>query len=1306
MTELAKKANVVQKFSSTTTSGKAYQNVTINRSDEIIAMAALSSIGNVSNTTPQQIISATTTSKSTTFGATTTLNTVSPKSATTSSVKAEEPVPNVIYVYDGSKQPQIHGRIEKASVSGTYSSPHNPKVLKDDEGIAAGNDPQVITPIANQMVVSKEVFKCGECKYSTHNRSYLKQHVDLIHNAVRLYKCPFCDYAGKRSHSLREHLIVHSNERPYTCPHCNATFRKKGHLTNHEKLHKKSVKCPICSEWYPSSEIEIHMLEKHNARKFLLCDICKFMALDVPTFNKHMESHHAAENQKKPIVCSSCKTMCPDIDSFIEHAKLHENETEEDPTKSKPPVVSPMKHVMIKCSACGIVTADQESMRTHMLVHIDPPLKKDLPTPSTEEKNLKNTGYKCPECDFTCQEAKTFVAHTVQHKPDLQNVVSEPKKSQTVLINESHVPEEKSPTKDNTDSGEEEIVIIAGSSPATKQQIEKYLAEKFSRPTVEKESVINIHPVIQQVVSKQVNIGSQNNAEQLPFVRDQANSKFRCTICGYTCDHQRTIKAHIWKHSGNKNIEYPMFRNGPLSVYEDMSVSAVMKEYVLPPEKEATGVPKTDSVNKTKPNEPKTAVSIVAPALASMLAQRAKSKFEEASQHLPRPDRFQSKVKNVDLNVRKIPGTDYFEVNICTETQQPTVEVGKAEKKGSGLKKNDFSDDVDMQESPKEDSLPVDSRPVVVESVDTFSSFSTYTGMRSGENSPKSTVPEDTDSGVALDSTSQVEADASSSNQTESAMEGKTMEVSYHCSGDLQTVEYEVSSGDKFVRIKEEEESEEEIQDEVERETTSSKRKRTTSVTTESAVTLLSLLQKGPNNNPACPVQEKDDTENSKGNTVEKESSKKGGISSSLLAVIEQLRERSRERDFLEDESSLTMSQKRGTKRKLKRESEEDISVLESMDNVEKTEDSKYRCKLCHYSHLDSFMIRQHMRLHKEKKPFECSLCEFIAVSSEDLQDHMIKHCKVRTYQCKLCSSAFNYKSQLRAHMRAHNDKDIFVCDDCDYESNNPVAYRNHVRGHAEKKLYKCEVCENRFVSKHDLRTHKKLLCGKNRSFSCVECDFVAIGVQEQRAHAKVHNKEFKCAKCEFVTTSITRFQSHTKTHDEEPKSLKCELCDFPAVSSRSLKSHMKRHINDQRFVQQPLEQYKCNLCGYVCHHLPSLKSHMWRHASDTNYSYEFTNEVINAAIDYDCQIGSRDCQETDITAFFNTIRQKLKERLKKEKPDGDSERSQQAVCWVTFRCCQCGFETINKAELNVHMKSHSDVIQWTLQVPKEDVKT
>lgn len=40
---------------------------------------------------------------------------------------------------------------------------------------------------------------------------------------------------------------------------------------------------------------------------------------------------------------------------------------------------------------------------------------------------------------------------------------------------------------------------------------------------------------------------------------------------GYTCELQQTIKAHIWKHSGHCDVDYPMFKNGPLSIYKDVS---------------------------------------------------------------------------------------------------------------------------------------------------------------------------------------------------------------------------------------------------------------------------------------------------------------------------------------------------------------------------------------------------------------------------------------------------------------------------------------------------------------------------------------------------------------------------------------------------------------------------------------------------------------------------------------------------------------------------------------------------------------
>lgn len=108
-----------------------------------------------------------------------------------------------------------------------------------------------------------------------------------------------------------------------------------------------------------------------------------------------------------------------------------------------------------------------------------------------------------------------------------------------------------------------------------------------------------------------------------------------------------------------------------------------------------------------------------------------------------------------------------------------------------------------------------------------------------------------------------------------------------------------------------------------------------------------------------------------------------------------------------------------------------------------------------------------------------------------------------------------------------------------------------------------------------------------------------------------------------------------------------------------SLKSHLKRHINDKRYIQQPLEQYKCNMCGYTCHHMPSLKSHMWRHANDSNFSYTFTNLLNESTTPVDS--------------------------------DGRP--------LITLRCCQCGFETLDKSELNNHMKSHWDIIKKTFDV-------
>ena len=364
---------------------------------------------------------------------------------------------------------------------------------------------------------------------------------------------------------------------------------------------------------------------------------------------------------------------------------------------------------------------------------------------------------------------------------------------------------------------------------------------------------------------------------------------------------------------------------------------------------------------------------------------------------------------------------------------------------------------------------------------------------------------------------------------------------------------------------------------------------------------------------------------------------------------------------------------------------------------VETMEDDlgiRYRCKLCHYSSTSTSLMKTHMRLHKAKQPCECSLCEYVAESNESLQDHMLQHCKVRTYQCKLCPSVFNYKSQLRAHMRAHT----FACDKCSFETSNPKTLSSHSKSHSED--FYCDHCNEAFSSEEALANHA-LICNSisiGELWKCKHCDFETENSEQQQEHLLSHAKIYKCETCDYTTQSYVNIRNHCRDHEQE-KTLKCELCDFIATSTRSLKSHMKRHANDQRFVQQPLEQYKCNLCGYVCHHLPSLKSHMWRHSSDSNYSYMITNDIINAAID---NPNLTDYAEGDKTPQGNP---KEENEPKLDFPTLAYQKSiDNAGSLVTFRCCQCGFESSQKSQLNEHMKSHIDIIKKTFEVNKSQL--
>ncbi|XP_061620758.1 zinc finger protein 507 isoform X3 [Phyllopteryx taeniolatus] len=379
------------------------------------------------------------------------------------------------------------------------------------------------------------------------------------------------------------------------------------------------------------------------------------------------------------------------------------------------------------------------------------------------------------------------------------------------------------------------------------------------------------------------------------------------------------------------------------------------------------------------------------------------------------------------------------------------------------------------------------------------------------------------------------------------------------------------------------------------------------------------------------------------------------GISSSLLTVIERLRERSDQN--ASDEDILKELQDNANAVPEDPGAPSDGGLVDFVAGSERP----YRCRLCRYSSGNKGYIKQHLRVHRQRQPYQCPICEHIATDSKDLETHMIHHCKTRMYQCKMCAHAFHYKSQLRSHEREH-----------------------HSFGDVDAPA----------------------LAAVDETASAAE------EADRDTDEGGVLPKTFKCDVCDYTSATYVGVRNHRRIHNSD-KPYRCCNCDFATTNMNSLKSHMRKHPQEHQAVQL-LEQYRCSLCGYVCSHPPSLKSHMWKHAGDQNYNYEQVNKAINEAISQSSRapVKASTGPESLTASSQDTTKVPAEQPLEppvvlpKSSPDPSSpQRSSPSpvqvqvppqppgggveYCVLLFCCCICGLESPSKERLMEHMKEH-----------------
>ncbi|XP_053967437.1 oocyte zinc finger protein XlCOF6 [Anastrepha ludens] len=297
------------------------------------------------------------------------------------------------------------------------------------------------------------VFTCTSCGLIGSDCDSLEKHTsdlstDCFYGEIEeeilivAYSCHFCAQDFKDKDSLRKHRAtgVHENEMFY-CPLCNEELEdhkaKRTHMATHKNYKswleslplKRLLMCDVgdCDECYKQwTPLQRH---KRHAHKSNTCRIC-----DQKFANSNELQEHIAQCQLTALTCQFCEKVCPTKMSLAVHvARRHNNKNvfcphcaaayrDEQALQEHIDYV----HVPVPCTLCGKVIKCRRYLEVHMrAIHVSEcryfctHCNKGFYHRSQKELHEENVHpaavYKCGECKFTTNYAKSLDIHIARH---------------------------------------------------------------------------------------------------------------------------------------------------------------------------------------------------------------------------------------------------------------------------------------------------------------------------------------------------------------------------------------------------------------------------------------------------------------------------------------------------------------------------------------------------------------------------------------------------------------------------------------------------------------------------------------------------------------------------------------------------------------------------------------------------------------------------------------------------------------------------------------------------------------------------
>uniref|UniRef100_A0A8C5MVQ1 C2H2-type domain-containing protein n=1 Tax=Leptobrachium leishanense TaxID=445787 RepID=A0A8C5MVQ1_9ANUR len=266
-----------------------------------------------------------------------------------------------------------------------------------------------------------------------------------------------------------------------------------------------------------------------------------------------------------------------------------------------------------------------------------------------------------------------------------------------------------------------------------------------------------------------------------------------------------------------------------------------------------------------------------------------------------------------------------------------------------------------------------------------------------------------------------------------------------------------------------------------------------------------------------------------------------------------------------------------------------EISATESASKYQNVyTEEQFSCPECEKPFTNPFVLKNHQRIHKRKRPFKCPECGKHFTCHSTLATHKMIHTREEPFKCSECGKGFTAVSRLAVHKRVHTGEKPFKCFECGKGFSQASNLAAHKMIHTKEKPFNCSECGKWFSRSSHLAAHKMIHTGV-KPFNCSECEKGFTAASHLAIHKMIHTgeKPFKCTECGNCFARASTLTKHKMIHTGV-KPFNCSECEKGFTAASHLAIHKMIHTGEKPF--------KCTECGNCFARASTLKRHKRTH--------------------------------------------------------------------------------------------------------------